>query len=124
MQRRGFKITSYLDDFWLIGYSHEECLAAQQALLNLLFPLSFREIGKGGEIYDPYPVFGIDSRFQKTISRIICRKALYVGVYGTRVIRQDSQTGMRADMAWKQRQSMFPVTHSGHVISDSVMQLT
>ena len=41
MQRRGFKIVNYLDDFLVIGETHGECLDAQQELLALLGSLGF-----------------------------------------------------------------------------------
>lgn len=41
MQKREFKIISYLDDFILIGHTEKECLKAQQILIELLTRLGF-----------------------------------------------------------------------------------
>ena len=41
MERRGFKLSVYLDDFLLIGRDYEECFRAQQVLVSLLRRLGF-----------------------------------------------------------------------------------
>ena len=41
MERRGFKLSVYLDDFLLIGRDYEECFRAQQVLIALLRRLGF-----------------------------------------------------------------------------------
>ncbi len=41
MERRGFKLTVYLDDFLLIGRDYNECLRAQHVLVSLLRTLGF-----------------------------------------------------------------------------------
>ena len=41
MERRGFKLSVYLDYFLLIGRDYEECFRAQQVLISLLRKLGF-----------------------------------------------------------------------------------
>ena len=41
MERRGFKLSVYLDDLLLIGRDYEECFRAQQVLISLLRRLGF-----------------------------------------------------------------------------------